>query len=266
MKQRFFLTALLSAVLGLSSCSKDSSNGSGKDINELLPSVKNAKIEVEGGDYEKLEVTSPPNVPAPVGDRKAKKVKVELEVIEKVGELTDGTKYNFWTFNGTVPGAFIRARVGDEVEFTLKNHETSQFAHNIDLHAVNGTGGGAEATSVAPGKSATFHFKATNPGLYVYHCAMAPVGMHVANGMYGLILIEPEGGLPKVDREYYVMQGDFYTKGAYGAQGLQEFDQDKAIAENPDYVVFNGKVGSLLNGKELRAKVGETVRIFVVLD
>lgn len=119
MKQRF-LTALLSAVLGLSSCSKDSSNGSGKDINELLPSVKNAKIEVEGGDYEKLEVTSPPNVPAPVGDRKAKKVKVELEVIEKVGELTDGTKYNFWTFNGTVPGAFIRARVGDEVEFTLK--------------------------------------------------------------------------------------------------------------------------------------------------
>ena len=263
MKQRFFLTALLSAVLGLSSCSKDSSNGSGKDINELLPSVKNAKIEVEGGDYEKLEVTSPPNVPAPVGDRKAKKVKVELEVIEKVGELADGTKYNFWTFNGTVPGAFIRARVGDEVEFTLKNHETSQFAHNIDLHAVNGTGGGAEATSVAPGKSATFHFKATNPGLYVYHCAMAPVGMHVANGMDGLILIEPEGGLPKVDREYYVMQGDFYTKGAYGAQGLQEFDQDKAIAENPDYVVFNGKVGSLLNGKELRAKVGETVRIFV---
>jgi len=146
---------------------------------------------------------------------------------------------------------------------TLKNNENSVFPHNIDLHAVNGPGGGAEATYVAPGQSATFNFKALNPGLYVYHCAVAPVGMHVANGMYGLILIEPEGGLSKVDKEFYVMQGDFYTKGKYGEKGLQAFDIQKAIDEHPEYVVFNGNTGSLTGDNKLNVNVGETVRLFV---
>jgi nitrite reductase (NO-forming) len=180
-------------------------------------------------------------VPAPVGDRAAKKVVVRLETIEKTGELADGTQYNFWTFNGTVPGSFIRARVGDEIELHLKNNENNTFPHNIDLHAVNGPGGGAEATFVAPGTEKVFNFKALNPGLYVYHCATAPVGMHIANGMYGLILIEPEGGLPKVDKEYYIMQGDFYTKGKFGDKGLQEFDMDKAIAEHPNMLYLTEK-------------------------
>jgi nitrite reductase (NO-forming) len=87
--------------------------------------------------------------------------------------------------------------------------------------------------------------------------------MHIANGMYGLILVEPEGGLPPVDKEYYVMQGDFYTKGSYGEQGSQPFDMDKAIKEQPDYVVFNGKVGAIAGEKALTAKVGETVRIYM---
>jgi len=215
------------------------------------------------GHAEELQLTSPPNVPAPVGDRPAKKLIVRMETIEKVGELADGTEYTFWTFDGTVPGSFIRARVGDEIEFHLKNNENSMLPHNIDLHAVNGPGGGAEATFVAPGKEAVFNFKALNPGLYVYHCAVAPVGMHIANGMYGLILIEPEGGLPKVDREFYIMQGDFYTSGSYGEKGKQDFNMEKAIAENPDYVLFNGKAGSLLGDGELQVKAGETVRMFV---
>lgn len=224
--------------------------------------VDAATIELDGT-TEVLEMPAPPYVPAPVGDRAAKKVVVNLEIVEKVGELANGVEYNFWTFNGTVPGAFIRARVGDEIELRLKNREDSNFPHNIDLHAVNGPGGGAEASFVAPGKEAVFNFKALNPGLYVYHCAAAPVGMHIANGMYGLILIEPEGGLPPVDKEYYVMQGDFYTEGEFGEKGLQKFDIDKAIKENADYVVFNGNTGSLLGENELQAKVGETVRIFV---
>lgn len=209
------------------------------------------------------ELTSPPFVPAPVGDRAAKKLIVNMEILEQEGEMTDGTKYMYWTFGGSVPGSFIRTRVGDEVEFTLKNHPDNKLPHNIDLHAVTGPGGGASSSLVAPGHEKTFSFKTLNPGLYVYHCATAPVGMHIANGMYGLILVEPEGGLPKVDKEYYVMQGDFYTKGRYGDPGMQAFDMNKAIEENADYVVFNGKVGALTGDGALTAKVGETVRIYM---
>lgn len=209
------------------------------------------------------ELTSPPNVPTPVGRRKAKKLIVNMEILEEEGELTDGVKYVYWTFGGSVPGSFIRTRVGDEVEFTLSNHPDNKLPHNIDLHAVTGPGGGAESSFVAPGHEKTFSFKTLNPGLYVYHCATAPVGMHIANGMYGLILVEPEGGLPQVDKEYYIMQGDFYTKGKNGERGLQPFDMQKAVDENADYVVFNGSVGALTGDNAITAKVGETVRLYV---
>lgn len=209
------------------------------------------------------ELTSPPNVPTPVGARKAKKLIVKMEILEQEGELTNGVKYMYWTFGGTVPGSFIRTRVGDEVEFTLSNHPDNKLPHNIDLHAVTGPGGGAESSFVAPGHEKTFSFKTLNPGLYVYHCATAPVGMHIANGMYGLILVEPEGGLPPVDKEYYIMQGDFYTKGKNGERGLQPFDMQKAVDEHADYVVFNGSVSALTGDNALTAKVGETVRLYV---
>lgn len=209
------------------------------------------------------ELTSPPFVPTPVGNRLAKKLVVDLEIQEREGEMTNGVKYVYWTFGGTVPGSFIRTRVGDELEFHLKNHPDNKLPHNIDLHAVNGPGGGAESSFVAPGHEKVFSFKVLNPGLYVYHCATAPVGMHIANGMYGLILVEPEGGLPPVDKEYYVMQGEFYTEGGYGERGTQAFDMQKAINENPDYVVFNGHVGALTGDNAMTAKVGETVRLFV---
>ena len=208
-------------------------------------------------------LTSPPFVPAPVGARQATKLLVEMEIIEMEGEMTDGVKYVYWTFGGTVPGSFIRTRVGDEVEFHLKNHPDNKLPHNIDLHAVTGPGGGAESSFVAPGQEKVFSFKTLNPGLYVYHCATAPVGMHIANGMYGLILVEPKGGLPPVDKEYYVMQGDFYTEGEYGKPGLQPFSMKKAIDEHADYVVFNGAVGAISGDNALTAEVGETVRLFV---
>lgn len=209
------------------------------------------------------ELTAPPNVPTPVGARKAKKLIVNMEILEEEGTMTDGTTYTYWTFGGSVPGSFIRTRVGDEVEFTLSNHPDNKLPHNIDLHAVTGPGGGATSSFVAPGHEKKFNFKCLNEGLYVYHCATAPVGMHIANGMYGLILVEPAGGLPKVDKEYYIMQGDFYTKGENGDPGLQPFDMQKAVDEDADYVVFNGKVGSLTGDNAITASVGETVRLFV---
>jgi len=220
-----------------------------------------SKIKVEGEMV--AELTAPPFVPKPIGNRAATKLIVNMEIKEEEGEMADGVKYTYWTFGGTVPGSFIRTRIGDEVQFHLKNHPDNKLPHNIDLHAVTGPGGGATSSLVAPGHEKVFNFKCLNPGLYVYHCATAPVGMHIANGMYGLILVEPEGGLPPVDKEYYIMQGDFYTKGAYGEQGSQPFDMEKAIKEQPDYVVFNGKVGALTGDKSITAKKGETVRIYM---
>lgn len=209
------------------------------------------------------ELTDVPMVPKQLEYTSPKKVMVELEVIEKVMKIDEKTDYTFWTFGGKVPGKFIRVREGDLVNFTLKNMPDSKMPHNIDLHAVTGPGGGAVATLVAPGQSATFEFRALNPGLFVYHCATGPVGMHIANGMYGLILVEPQSGMTKVDKEFYLMQGDFYTKGKFGAPGLQEFDMEKAIREDADYVLFNGKVNANAGANSLKAKTGETVRLFV---
>jgi nitrite reductase (NO-forming) len=208
-------------------------------------------------------LTAPPAVPQPITRTYATKVSVNLDIVEKQMKLASGVDYEFWTFGGTVPGSFIRVREGDVVEFKLTNAAHSKMPHNIDLHAVTGQGGGAEATNVVPGKDATFTFRALNPGLYVYHCAMAPVPVHIANGMYGLILVEPKEGMPKVDREFYLMQGDFYTKGKHGEAGLQPFDFQKLFDEKADYVVFNGGVGSLMGEQAMQANAGETIRLFV---
>jgi len=207
--------------------------------------------------------TSAPQAPPPVNRNYPAKVVVDMEVRELDLEISEGVTYTFWTFDGTVPGSFIRVRQGDTVEFHLKNHPDSKMPHNIDLHAVTGSGGGASSSFTAPGRESQFTFKALNAGLYVYHCATAPVGMHVANGMYGLILVEPPEGLAPVDQEYYVMQGDFYTVGKYREKGHQPFDMQKAIEENATYVLFNGSEGALLGDNALHAKVGETVRLFV---
>lgn len=249
-------TTFALALLTMQACKQNPSDASGKADNSAIDIKVNGETETQAK-------INPPMVPAPIGERAAKKVVVHLEATEEEGVLADGVTYKFWTFNSTVPGTFIRIRVGDEVELHLKNASNSVMPHNIDLHAVNGPGGGAEATNVAPGKEAIFNFKALNPGLFVYHCAAAPVPLHIANGMYGLILVEPEGGLPKVDREYYIMQGEFYTKGKTDEKGLQEFDQDKGLDEKPTYVVFNGKKNALMGPDALEAKVGETVRFFV---
>lgn len=228
-------------------------------LTAVLPSTGQA----EDLPVEEAVLTYAPEVPPPITRKTPAKVIVRLESKEVVGRLADGVEYTFWTFGGRVPGKFIRIREGDLVEFHFSNHPSSKMPHNIDLHAVTGPGGGAEASFTAPGHSSVFSFRALKPGLYVYHCATAPVGMHIANGMYGLIQVDPKEGLPKVDREYYVMQSEFYTKGKYGAPGRQPFSMEKALQEHADYVVFNGSVGALSGENALQANVGETIRLFV---
>jgi len=204
----------------------------------------------------------PDDIPAPIGNRDAQTVRVDLNIVEKEGQLDDGTTYTYWTFNGTVPGPFIPVREGDTVEVHLTNPADSKMTHSIDLHAVNGPGGGATVMQVAPGETKQFSFKALAPGLYVYHCATPSVAHHISQGMYGMILVEPAGGLAPVDHEYYVMQGDMYTDQPFGTKGHLNSDPDKLMAEDATYIVFNGAVGSLTANHPLTAKVGDTIRIF----
>ena len=201
-------------------------------------------------------------VPAAIGQREPQTVRVELRTIEKVAELNDGSTYRYWTFDGQVPGPMIRVREGDTVEVALTNAEGSWMFHNIDLHSVTGPGGGGEATMAAPGETKGFTFKALKPGLYVYHCATPMVAQHIANGMYGMILVEPPEGLPPVDREFYVMQGELYTAEPIGTQGELTEDYEALVNEMPTHYLFNGKVGSLTGENALEARVGETVRIY----
>jgi nitrite reductase (NO-forming) len=201
--------------------------------------------------------TDIPSAPSP-----ADKVVITLVTQEKLGQLADGVTYNFWTFNGTVPGPFIRLRLGQTVEMHIKNLPNSTMTHSIDSHAILGTGGGSVYSQTPPGQESIFQFKAMREGLFMYHCASPDIPTHIANGMYGMILVEPQGGLPKVDKEFYIAQGEFYTAGNFGQQGFQAFSFQKANAETPDYVVFNGRVGSLTGSRSLQVNVGDTVRIF----
>ena len=221
------------------------------------------------------------DLPAPLNRTQPQLVSVDLYTDELVAEMMPGVTYQYWTYNGRVPGPFIRARAGDQVEIHLNHgkpgaagaahseHTSDQHAaaghtaHSIDLHAVVGPGGGAPLMEVGQGEEKSFRFKATHPGIYVYHCASPHVPSHIANGMYGMILVEPAEGLAKVDREFYVMQGDFYTTGKYGDKGFQALSKEKLLAEQPEYFLFNGRVNSISGDRALKAKVGEKIRLFV---
>lgn len=210
-------------------------------------------------------VLNPADMPGPIESRAPQTVAVDLIAQEVVGQLAEGITFTYMTYNGKVPGPFIRVLVGDTVEMRLKNDTSTQFTHSIDLHAVTGPGGGAVYTQVAPGEEKVFTFKALQPGVYVYHCATPSIPHHMASGMYGLILVEPEGGLPKVDKEFYVMQGEIYSNQPFGVKGALTFDDKKLANETPEYFVFNGASGGLALASDkyaLRAKVGETVRIY----
>ena len=209
-------------------------------------------------------VKNPADLPGPIGNRGPELVQFELIGQEVVGQLADGASFTYFTFNGTVPGPMLRARVGDTIEITLTNETSSSFIHSVDLHAVTGPGGGAVYTQTEPGETRVFNFEALKPGIYVYHCATPSVAHHIANGMYGLILIEPAGGLPPVDKEFYVMQGEIYTEEAFGSSGHLSFSHEKMLNEDPEYFVFNGAAGALASDENaLYADVGDNIRIFM---
>ncbi|MCK5872668.1 MAG: nitrite reductase, copper-containing [Methylococcales bacterium] len=220
---------------------------------------------VNPDDFKKVEDISKAatDLPAPLNRNTPKTVEINLTATEVVSDVAPLIPFHYWTFNDTVPGPFLRVRVGDTVKLTLHNDKTSSHSHAIDLHAVTGPGGGAPLTEVEPGETKTMQFKALTAGLFIYHCPAGNPPTHIAMGMYGMILVEPEGGLAPVDKEFYVMQGELYTKGMLGQRGYQDFDSMKMLNERPEYIFFNGRPWSLVEEGELKAKVGERVRIFM---
>ena len=284
MKKFYILTSVLVAIIIVGVFYSDKLRGS-----SVLPAQPITAIDIS---------RAAADFSAPL-TRDGNKVVINLQTTEVTAEIMPGVTYEYWTFNGTVPGPFLRVKEGDDVVVRLAHvhaayaegdsaHSfaldsfvinevsanggaadghmagmvTGHAEHSVDLHAVTGPGGGAVYTKVAPNETNAFQFKATRPGLYIYHCASAHIPTHVANGMYGMILVEPKGGLSKVDREFYVMQGELYTTGKFGELGHQPLDTAKLLSERPEYFVFNGRVGALTGSRALKANVGETVRIF----
>lgn len=218
---------------------------------------------------EEARLTTAPNVPPMITRDHAVLLRVPLTTNTQITQLTSQYKYEQWNFNDSVPGPFIRARVGDVVELTLTNKDDTGNPHNIDCHAFLGPGGGAAVTTVEEGETKAARFRLTAPGLYLYHCAAAPVPVHISNGMYGLMYVQPEDSdvLPPVDREYYVMQSEFYHEppeidddGRRSSQVL--FSYPNALRGEPEVVVFNGHESALTTDKPLKARVDESVRIF----
>lgn len=213
-------------------------------------------------------VADPSNIPPPVVERNHPiRHEITLEAREVDAEIEPGAKFSYMTFNGQVPGPMLRVRQGDTVTLTLRNDRHSATWHSIDLHAVYGPGGGADALTVLPGESKTITFKTMYPGAFTYHCAVpGEMDAHIARGMYGMIVVEPEEGLPHVDHEFYLGQNETYTKQPPGAAGPRDFDSERLLQENPTYVIFNGAFNSITSKRfgAMKAKVGESVRVFLV--
>ncbi|AWN17936.1 Copper-containing nitrite reductase [Salinisphaera sp. LB1] len=206
-------------------------------------------------------------VPQPITRDHAVHHDIELMAREVTACLDNGARFDFMTWNGQVPGPFLRVRQDDTVTLTLTSPSTNTRPHSIDLHAVYGTGGGSAATLVVPGgQSKAVRFKCLYPGAFIYHCAVPNLDEHISRGMFGMIVVEPHEGLPPVDREFYLGQHELYTREPFGSKGLLHFDDPAMIREQPHYVVFNGAVDGYTPDRlgRLHARVGETIRVFMV--
>jgi copper-containing nitrite reductase len=238
---------------------KDS--GKGGNVNSLMPPHEvHSNLPVE-----MCPMSFAPDVPPPIERSTPALLRADLTFDAYTGPLTRKDKYEFWGINGKVPGPFLRAMEGDVLEVNVTNNDPSGMPHNIDFHAVDGPGGGAPYLLADQGKTKSAHFHLSHPGIYIYHCAAAPIPMHIANGMYGLLLVEPKGGLPRVDKEFYIMQSEFYLDLANQdpKTKVTPLDYTKGLSEDADAVVFNGREGAMTDRDVLKCKVGDTVRMFV---
>lgn len=247
----------------------------GTTRNNSEPSSKN--VEKNGAGIGATATAAPPEakrvaadptkIPPPVKHTTPKTHKVEIVCHEIIGEIEKGKYFLYMTFNGQIPAPMIRVRQGDTIDLTFTNSGDTRHPHSVDFHAVYGTGGGSAATTVGPGQSKNIKFKTLYPGAFIYHCAVANLDYHISSGMYGMILVEPPQGLPKVDHEFYFGQNEIYVidDNAKSNTPLQ-FDFDSMIDETPHYVVLNGESKAITEYRygSLKVKKGEKARIFFV--
>jgi nitrite reductase (NO-forming) len=208
----------------------------------------------------------PTEVPDPIDRDEPKRHEVTLTAEEVTAEIEPGVTFSYMTFDGTVPGPMIRVRRGDTVSLTMENATENALPHNVDFHAVYGTGGGSIATTAAPGEENAMEFRAEYPGAYIYHCAVANLDYHISSGMFGIILVEPEDGLPEVDHEFYVGQHEVYTDKPAGKEGQHGFDYNAMGREDPSYVLLNGEKYAYTTDRHgpLEVETGDTARVYMV--
>lgn len=262
-RRTFMKVAGAGSALALAGCV-----GNGDDAGETTPQQE-PQTQEEGLDPAKSLDTDriaadPTELPDPVDWNSPRHHEIEIATTEETAEIEPGVTFDYMTFGGRIPGPMVRVRRGDTVNLTLVNDESNSMPHNIDFHAVYGPGGGADDTTINPGESATIEFKAMYPGVHVYHCAVPNMDQHISAGMFGAILVEPEDGLPEVDRELYFGQHELYTDGKSGEEGHHSFSFDAMRKENPTYVCLNGEAYAFTdNGYgPITVQKGERVRIF----
>ena len=201
---------------------------------------------------------------------------VRLDTTHKIIEIAPGVKFSAWTFGDQVPGPTVRARVGDRIKFVMTNRSdepapgvrltAAPMMHSMDFHAAM-VSPQDKYHSIAPGQTIEFEFTLNYPGIFMYHCGTPMILEHIASGMYGAVVVEPRGGYPtKADREYVVIQSEFYAKASktkVGGAPLYVLDSDRLRAAQPTHTVFNGAHNGMVKNP-LPAKPGERVRLFVM--
>jgi nitrite reductase (NO-forming) len=200
---------------------------------------------------------------------------VRLDTTHKIIEIAPGVKFSAWTFGDQVPGPTVRARVGDRIKFVMTNRSDEPVAapslvaapmmHSMDFHAAM-VSPQDKYRSIAPGQTIEFEFTANYPGIFMYHCGTPMILEHIASGMYGAVIVEPRDGYPtKADREYVIIQSEFYAKApAKGSKsGAYVLDTDRLRMAQPTHTVFNGVHNGMVKAP-LAAKSGEWVRLHVL--
>lgn len=250
MNTRIISAALLASSLLLAACSTNVASS------VRVPQIA-ASVTAAGNVADPAPANPSALPPLPAGDT----VKVNLVLLDRTLEIAPGIKYQTWTFNGTLPGPVIHARVGQTIDVTLTNK--SGMGHSIDFHSALAPPNIAYQT-IAPGRSIHYSWVAKYPGVFLYHCGTPPVLMHISNGMYGAVVVDPQNGWPGGDAQSYVLvQSEFYTKPVPGLPGVYQGDMQKARSAMPDYVVWNGYAMQYMS-KPLPIAVNKPVRLFVV--